>query len=304
MKMNYNFLKSNKGQSMVIFALAVTVLMGFAAIVIDIGRVTLEKSKLQNAIDASALAAAQDLPDTSKATAIASQYITSNGYSPSDITITFSDSDTTINITGSKKVEYTLARVIGFESTTVTPKCAAVLSSGEWAGEALPFINMDDDYQTNPEIVAWEKTSPGDFESISNYEVVNEDDPEKIYFKVDYMNGITLKKGVVANKKQEIGYIYEQHKPDKPVYVLSLSRNVINSGQVKLKGGGYRLLDGLKNDDVIDPSQLVLLECIFHDYDYQGKTLFLTVKAVYDIAHNSFPPDYVSPDGGQPRLIK
>ena len=125
MKINYKFLKSNKGQSMVIFALTVTVLIGFAATVIDIGRVTSEKSKLQNAIDASALAAAQDLPDTSKATASANQYISLNGYSPSDITITFSDSNKTINITGSQKVEYTLARVIGFKNTTVTINSAA-----------------------------------------------------------------------------------------------------------------------------------------------------------------------------------
>jgi len=289
---------------MVIFAVTITVIMGFAALVIDIGRVTIEKSKLQNAIDASALAGAQNLPDTSKATAIANQYITSNGYSPSDITISFSDSNTIINITGSKKIEYSLAKVLGFESATVTPKCAAALSPGKWAGEALPFINLDDDYQTDPEIVAWEKTSPGDFESIGNYEIVNRSDPDKVYFKVDYMNGVLSTKGVVADKKQEIGYVYEQHKPDKPVYVLSLSSTIINSGQVKLKDGSYRSLSKLKNGDIVDPSQLVLLECIFHDYDYQGKTLFLTVKAVYDIAHNSFPTDYVSPDGGKSRLIK
>lgn len=143
--MNVNFIKSNKGSTMVLFALMLTALMGCGALVIDIGRVSLEKSKLQNAIDASALAAVQDLPDTTKATATANEYIQLNGYSPSDIIITFSSSNTTINITGAKKVDYTLAKVLGFDSTTVNTIAAAEKGSPGGAFDCSLFSDQNID---------------------------------------------------------------------------------------------------------------------------------------------------------------
>ncbi len=126
--MNIGFLKSNKGTTMILFTFLMTALIGVAAIVIDIWRVSLEKQMLQNAIDATALAAAQDLPDDTKAIETANQYITANGYKPSDITITFSDSNYAIVITASKKVEYTLAKVLGYDSTILTERASAALS--------------------------------------------------------------------------------------------------------------------------------------------------------------------------------
>jgi len=68
--------------------------------------------------------------------------------------------------------------------------------------------------------------------------------------------------------------------------------------------GTRRSLDALKNDDVIDLSQLVLLECLFTNYDLQAKKLYLTVLNVYDIANNEFPPDYVNPEGGSVTLVE
>ena len=88
----------------------------------------MEKQKLQNAVDASALAAAQDLPDTTKATATADSYIQKNGYSPSDITISFPN-NSTVNISGSKRVDYSFAKFLGFQNKTVTPTCSVTSSS-------------------------------------------------------------------------------------------------------------------------------------------------------------------------------
>lgn len=123
--MNLSYLKSRKGTSMVLFALLLSVIMGFGAIVIDFGRVSIEKSMLQNAIDSSILAAAPDLPDSVKATETANHFIELNGYKPSDILITFSDSNKRIDITATKKVNYTFAKFLGFESMTLTPGAAA-----------------------------------------------------------------------------------------------------------------------------------------------------------------------------------
>lgn len=120
------FLKSEKGSTLVWVTLLMPILIGFCALVIDIGRVALEKQRLQNAIDAACLAGAQDLPDTDTAKSTAYSYIRLNGYNDSDIsTPTFSNSNYTINISGSKNVDYTFAKVLGFNSTTVHPSAAA-----------------------------------------------------------------------------------------------------------------------------------------------------------------------------------
>ena len=118
-------LRSSKGSSMVIFALSATAVFGLSAMVIDIGRVSIEKQKFQNAIDASTLAASHELPDTGAASQVANEYIELNGYDQSDIDITFLDSNTAMNIKGEKEVEYTFARIFGLESTTVEPQASA-----------------------------------------------------------------------------------------------------------------------------------------------------------------------------------
>ena len=261
------------------------------------------KAELQNAADAAALAAARRLPNIGAAITTAEYYAELNGVDNEITATTPYDGDSTkIEVVCTRNVPYTFARVLGFTDIDISARAVAKHYS-QWAGEALPFINLDDDYEKDREIVAWEKTTPGDFESINDYEIFYPDDPELCYFLVDYMNGVELKKGTVATIKQEVGYVYNQHYPDKPVYVLSLSSAAMNSGQVMLIDGSYRSLSGLKNGDVVHPSQLVLLECTFDNYDYSQKSLYLTVLKVYDIANKEFPPDYVSPEGGTSRLV-
>jgi hypothetical protein len=302
-------IKKEDGQSLVAFALLFVVLMGSAALVIDVGFIEVKKGYVQNVADAAALAGAMDLPNYSIAIINAKKTAEANGVSVDKTTVRtpYKGDSALIEVVCSQTFHYSFAKVLGFDKVEVKSRAVAQRVS-EWSGEALPFINLDDDYQANSEIVAWEKTGPGDFESIDNYTIVNPKDPSKLYFEVDYMNGIEVKKGTVADIKQEVGYVYNQHKPDKTVYVLSLNRNVINSGKVLLKDGSYAYLSGnknkLKNNDVIDPIQLVLLECIFHDYDYQGKTLYFTAKKVYNIANNEFPTNYVGPNGGSSKLVE
>lgn len=120
-----NRLKGNKGSVAILSAFLFAVMCGFCAFAIDYGMVVIEKQKLQTAIDSAALAAAQDLPDTVKAVDTANQYIVLNGFSPSDISIFFTDSLSTININSSKKIEFVFAKIIGLDSTTVHPYAAA-----------------------------------------------------------------------------------------------------------------------------------------------------------------------------------
>lgn len=128
-----SFIKSRKGTSMVIFALALTGLMGFTAAVADYGNVSVQKQRLQNAADSAALAAAQDLPDTTKAQNTVTQYVQSNGFSPSDVSVVFSDSNKTISVTGTKTINFTFAKLLGITSTTTHVNASASSGSIEEA---------------------------------------------------------------------------------------------------------------------------------------------------------------------------
>ena len=121
----FGVLKSNKGSMMIIYALALTTLLGFCALVTDIGTVIIEKQKFQNAVDSTSLAAAQDLPDITEAQNTANQYIQLNGYTPEDISVTFENSNKTILINGTKTINYYFARLLGIDNTTIHPSATA-----------------------------------------------------------------------------------------------------------------------------------------------------------------------------------
>lgn len=56
-------LYEDKGQALVLVAITLTVLLGFAALAIDYGYLSHQKRKLQNAADAGALAGVQELSE-------------------------------------------------------------------------------------------------------------------------------------------------------------------------------------------------------------------------------------------------
>ena len=63
MRMRHHRWRMEAGQVFVVFALALPVLLGMSALVIDVGTLFVEKRTMQQAADAAALAAAQRLPD-------------------------------------------------------------------------------------------------------------------------------------------------------------------------------------------------------------------------------------------------
>lgn len=69
---------SERGQSMVLTVVFMVVLLGFAALVVDVGSWYRAHRAAQSTADASALAGAQALPDTSTASALATQYANKN----------------------------------------------------------------------------------------------------------------------------------------------------------------------------------------------------------------------------------
>ncbi|MDX6438544.1 MAG: hypothetical protein QOF45_1127 [Gaiellaceae bacterium] len=71
--------QEERGQVIVLVVLMLIVLLGFAALVVDVGYAYYAHRTLQASADAAALAGAQELPDATKAKAVAGQYSSSVG---------------------------------------------------------------------------------------------------------------------------------------------------------------------------------------------------------------------------------
>lgn len=135
----YNKENNERGSIIVLAALLMTVLLLLCAFIVDIGMSYVQMSKLQNAVDASALAAAQELPDATSALNYANQYIDSNGFSPSDIDVSFSNENKTITVTGTKTFNYIFAKVIGYNTGTLTAAAAASISTVGGVSGVVPL---------------------------------------------------------------------------------------------------------------------------------------------------------------------
>lgn len=124
-------MKSEKGTAIVIFALGMTVVLGFCALVIDIGIVMLEKSRISNAVDAAALAGAQELINNkSNAYDVVNSYLKMNGVNPLNAEVVLLDSDTKVSVTVKQDINYNFARILGLDKAnlkiTSVAECAPI----------------------------------------------------------------------------------------------------------------------------------------------------------------------------------
>ena len=137
-------LRSERGQALVLAALAMVVVLGFAAMAIDVGYWYSQKREVQNAVDAAALAAAQELPDDpTEAEAVALDYLNRNGVSQAGgdtVSITFRDSDPdppdewdSIVIEVERPAQAWFARIFGIEEALISD----VRAVGAYSGGAI-----------------------------------------------------------------------------------------------------------------------------------------------------------------------
>jgi hypothetical protein len=119
---------NERGQSMVITVVFMVVLLGFAALVVDVGSWYRAHRAAQSTADASALAGAQVLPDTAAAQTLATQYATKNsssgtgtGGGPPQITFSQQGYETdTITVKVTRPSPGFFARVFGSKFMNVT----------------------------------------------------------------------------------------------------------------------------------------------------------------------------------------
>ncbi|ACB85884.1 pilus assembly protein TadG-related protein [Natranaerobius thermophilus] len=130
-------LKDEEGSSVVIVALMLTVLMSFTALVVDVGLMYAERSRLVSAAEASALAGASNFPyrddgeyreeDYDYARQAAEKIAEENGLEDYQIRLLPEDAQQKekIEVTASEEVEFSFARVMGFQEGDVTGQAAA-----------------------------------------------------------------------------------------------------------------------------------------------------------------------------------
>lgn len=129
-------LSGQRGQTLAFVALLLVVLLGFAALAIDIGLLMVGKARLQVALDAACLAAAQDLPNTGTADLTFNQYIADNfevsalfpapqvqhsySISPGGVALN------TVTAQGTVVAPLHFARVLGMGTATIGARAAAM----------------------------------------------------------------------------------------------------------------------------------------------------------------------------------
>lgn len=116
-------LRNQDGQALVLVALLMVVLMGFAAFAVDVGMARAARTKMQGAADAAALAGAQELPSTGNARDKAEKYGEANGAHVVTVDPTYGPNQ--IEVLCTRNVPYVFARVLGFRDVDVTGRAVA-----------------------------------------------------------------------------------------------------------------------------------------------------------------------------------
>ncbi|MGE5422285.1 MAG: pilus assembly protein TadG-related protein [Ignavibacteriales bacterium] len=135
-------LRNENGQSLVLMAVLITVLIGLAALVVDVGAMYHFKAKLQNAADAACLAGAQQLPDDpAQADAVARDYATANGIKSSDtVTVTIPSDNRSIKVDIERNVPLIFANVFNLSTKDISAHAKANIGVAASVPWIVPFV--------------------------------------------------------------------------------------------------------------------------------------------------------------------
>jgi ribosomal protein L22 len=170
---------SERGQTLVLFVLALAVLLGFTAMAVDVGLFLQQRRDLQNDADAAALAGAAYLPDASLATQKAQEWVAKN-FDDGDEVVksievsSYRESNDRITVTVEQEVSFVFARALDLTSDTMGASATAgrvPVSAGcvsPWAIQGV-VNNADADYGLDPESPYVFQLSSGDWASPGNY---------------------------------------------------------------------------------------------------------------------------------------
>lgn len=159
-----------RGQAVIMMAIMLPVLVGFAGLVVDVGTLYVMKARLQNTVDAAALAGAQGLPDEGDAESIACDYIAANavsGMTGPHCIGPKADIDTsepnTITVIANREVPVTLMAVIlGAEVLPTDVSARATVKIGSVGQECVfpLFVEVSSSPQSDQKYIPIQFTEP------------------------------------------------------------------------------------------------------------------------------------------------
>lgn len=147
--------ENESGSALVMVAISLVALLGFTALVIDGGRLYIEKSKLQKALDSAVLGGAQELhlqDGGDEAKQVASRISQNNGFPllvDSELTAVEGEYVKAEKVTS---VSMTFAKVIGIPSVTVHAKAKAVVAPLKKANRLAPIAVLKDSIPDGTEL--------------------------------------------------------------------------------------------------------------------------------------------------------
>lgn len=135
------FIKKRDGQSLIMTALLMVSIFGFAALSIDVGSLILTKSNLQNVADAAALSGAQELPDNpTQARIVAQDYVSINGKPGDSASITIEADNKSISVAVSRTDPSFFARVLGVSANIVSADATVSIGVAASVPWIVPFV--------------------------------------------------------------------------------------------------------------------------------------------------------------------
>jgi Flp pilus assembly protein TadG len=136
-------IKSKRGQAMILTLVFMTVILGMAAAVVDVGAWYRTHRQMQNNADAAALAGATALPEsTGQASSLAVTYANRNGGGVTGSDVTFSSKEVgndQIQVTARKQVPGVFAKLFGLDSVNVRAHATALAAPPAQPKWAAPF---------------------------------------------------------------------------------------------------------------------------------------------------------------------
>lgn len=140
LKLTSKHLKSKKGNSSIIFLVSITLLVALMAFVTDAGMMYLEKSRLQNAVDATALAGIQEFrKNESTMLDKAYEYAILNKLDPLNLEVTIPSGNRIITVVAKKKVNLFFAKVFNMTDAVIQAKATAKAGTIVAANGIRPF---------------------------------------------------------------------------------------------------------------------------------------------------------------------
>jgi Flp pilus assembly protein TadG len=119
-------LGNKRGNSAIVFLATSILFIGATAFVVDAGMLYLDKTKLQNGVDAIALAAMQDFrKGESSMLSQANHYADLYNIDPSDLQISITSDKRSITVTAKKTVDFYFAKIFDMTSAVVQAKATA-----------------------------------------------------------------------------------------------------------------------------------------------------------------------------------